>query len=144
MTPSSSFPQISLKGREGRRGKTLAQLQSCSQINGELGFGLSHPSFPALRLTEYKYCMMPQSCPSKWLQDASFPPNLEQGKYCGLEAPGGERLEKLLVPVPDVSSKVLLETKTWRRNFPTRTKKTLCFWHGQDKLQLVFFCFFFP
>lgn len=58
---------------------------------------------------------MPQSCPSKWLQDASFP--LEQGKYCGMEAPG-ERLERLLVSAAGVCSKVLVETKTWRRNSP--------------------------
>lgn len=52
--------------------------------------------------------MMPQSCPSKWLQDASF--LLEQGKYCEMESPG-ERLEKLLAAVPDVCSKVLWRLK---------------------------------
>lgn len=77
--------------------------------------------------------MMPQSCPSKWLQDASF--LLEQGKYCEMESPG-ERLEKLLAAVPDVCSKVLVETETWRRN--SQHEPETLFWHCQNNPQLLF------
>lgn len=108
-----------LKGREGGEGKRWPKSSTGPKSMAfmeRLDLAPSIFSFQALRLTEYKYCMMPQSCPSKWLQDASFP--LEQGKYCGMEAPG-ERLEKLLVTV---CSKVLVETKTWRRNSPHEPK----------------------
>lgn len=75
--PCYSFPQIFWKAKsEARENTGLNPMLLEPKINGiymKVGFGLLHLSFKAIRLTEYKYCMMPQSCTSKSAQRLIFP-----------------------------------------------------------------------
>lgn len=63
-----SFPQIFWEAKSDARENTgqnpvLLEPQ-VNDIYTKVGFGLFHFSFRAIRLTDYKYWMMPQSCTS--------------------------------------------------------------------------------
>lgn len=74
---SYSLPQIFWKAKsEARENAGQNPMLLEPQINGiymKVGFGLLHLSFRAIRLTDYKYCTMPQSCTSKSAQRGIFP-----------------------------------------------------------------------